>query len=263
MRIHCHFIVIATIITGSIIACRERTIPPPSNSLIIDNKPFSDEHAAFVTAMNNKAKEIGATHATFLDPSGLKWYGSAASANDILQILIHAAGIPHIAEKWNKNQYEMTVKGHISRNEVLSTSVSSIEYNESKYPILGGKTGTITAAGNVNYNLAWITSIEDTEIACVLMGDTTDVNRWRDAERIVEYLDLLLSGQTTTLQIDAPRFAACKLPAHPIMYDNHSFNLLAFKSPDETGIPASLTKLMALITAYDYISDENEQERCF
>ena len=232
---------------------------PPPDLLVVDNKTFSKERAAFVNAMNKKANEVGATNATFLDASGLKWSGSAASANDILQILVHAAGIPQIAEKWNKNFYVMTVSGRSPREEVLSTSVSNIEYDESKYPILGGKTGTITAEGNVNYNLAWITSIEDTEIACVIMGDTTDVNRWRDAERIAEYLDVIISGKTATLQIDAPRFAACKLPAHPLMYDNHKFDLLASKSPDETGIPASLTKLMALITAFDYISDENDQ----
>lgn len=260
MRTHCHFIIIViiTIISGGIIACQEGSTPP-RKSLIINNKSFSKDRAAFVNAMNKKAHEMGATTASFLDASGLKWSGSVASANDILQILVHAAGIPQIAEKWNKEYYVMTVSGHSSRNEVLSTSVNSIEYDDSTYPILGGKTGTITATGNVTYNLAWITLIENTEIACVIMGDTTDVNRWQDAERIAEYLDVVMSGKTATLQIDAPLFAACKLPAHPIMYDNYKFDLLASKSPDETGIPASLTKLMALITAFDYISDENEQ----
>jgi len=43
------------------------------------------------------------------------------------------------------------------------------------------------------------------------------------------------------------------------MYDNFPFELLVSKSPAAIGKrPASLTKIMSLITAYDYINDESE-----
>ncbi len=211
--------------------------------------------------MNKKAHEIGATSSTFTDASGLHFIGSATTACDMLQILIHAAGIPQIAEKWNKDRYEMKVLGRNARTELLLTSVTSCEYDESKWPIIGGKTGTITVKGSVSYNLAWITTVGDTEIACVLMGDTTDVHRWQDAEMINRYLEETSNGELKELHIHAPQCAVTRLPAHPIMYDNYTFALLASRSPLSEGIPASLTKLMTLITAYDYISDENEMVR--
>ena len=57
--------------------------------------------AAFVQKMNEKAAQIGATSAIFMDASGLVYSGSQATAMDMLRILIHAAGIRGIAEKWN------------------------------------------------------------------------------------------------------------------------------------------------------------------
>ena len=219
----------------------------------------SDCKAAFLSAMNAKAAYIGATTAVFMDASGLTYSGSAASASDMLQILIHAAGIRQIAEKWNKNAYSMAVKGENARTENIETSVVNELYDETKYPILGGKTGTITANGNVNYNLAWIAFVGGVECACVLLGDNTDNKRWNDAEAIVEYLEDVLAGESPTLSVNAPCVAACKLPANPIMYDNFPFTLLASKSPTTVRIPASLTKIMSLILAYDYITDENEQ----
>ena len=214
--------------------------------------------SAFLSALNAKASFIGATSAIFMDASGLVWNGSAASANDILHILVHASGIRQIAEKWGKKTYNMSILGSNARTEAIETSVASSSYDEVAHPILGGKTGTITASGNVNYNLAWIAKIGDKECACVLMGDSTDARRWSDAEAIADYLDTVMAGGSATLSINAPRAAACVLPNNPIMYDNTSFNLLISKSVAVTGIPASLTKIMSLILAYDYIVDENE-----
>lgn len=227
----------------------------------VPENQYTDEEckAAFVTAMNEKAAFIGAATATFMDASGLSWNGSAASVNDILHILIHASGIRQIAEKWGKKTYNISIIGSNARTEAIETSVASPSYDESAHPILGGKTGTITASGNVNYNLAWIAKIGDKECACVLMGDSTDARRWSDAEAIADYLGTVIPGGSATLSINAPRAAACILPNSPIMYDGVSFDLLVSKSPSVTGIPASLTKVMALILAYDYITDENEK----
>ncbi|MBQ6761671.1 MAG: serine hydrolase [Bacteroidales bacterium] len=210
----------------------------------------------FVAEMNRKAASIGASSACFPDASGLKWRGSAASPRDFIQILIHALQIPQIAEKWGKDRYEISVQGQRARTVSIASTVFGAQSGISKYPILGGKTGTITAPGHVNYNLAWITSVNGVRLACVLMGGPTDESRWRDARKLVDYLDSFLQGQPVELTVETPRLAVCKLPC-----DSGIPELLVSKSPDETGIPASLTKLMALVTAYDYISDEDEMVR--
>lgn len=210
---------------------------------------------AFLSKMNAKASLIGATTAVFTDASGLLYTGSASSAKDILQILVHASGIRGIAEKWNKDTYTMEIGGQSARFESISTSVASETFT---YPILGGKTGTITSSGNVNYNLAIVTQIAGKECAIVVLGDTTDAKRWSDAQAIAVYLETILNGGTATLSVNAPCVCACLLPSNPIMYDNFAFDLLASKAPTTLRLPASLTKLMTLITAYDYITDENE-----
>ena len=215
--------------------------------------------SAFVSAMNAKATYIGATTATFQDASGLVYTGAVASATDMLRILVHAAGIPQIAEKWNKNEYDIVIKGLNARTETIETSVYSSSYDESSYPILGGKTGTITATGYVNYNLMWCAHIAGTEVACVLIGDSNDTKRWNDAQKIAVYVEKVLTEQSATLSVDAPCVAVCKLPPNPIMYDNFPFTLIASKSPTTTRTPASLTKVMSLILAYDYITDENDE----
>ena len=228
-------------------------------SIFVDYKSRKKGYlAAFISAMNEKTASIGACSASFLDPSGLKYSGATASSRDILQILVYAAGIPQIAEKWGKDRYTMLIQGHNARRESITTTLANPAYNSLKYPIVGGKTGTITAAGHINYNLAWITCIGGTEMACVIMGCQTDKSRWHDAESLVEYLDLSLHRKSADARFEAPRFAVCKMPVNPKI---DTVTLFASKSPDETGIPASLTKLMTLVTAYDYILDENELVR--
>lgn len=215
---------------------------------------------AFVNALNAKAAQIGATTAHFSDASGYVSAGSEASANDILQILVHAAGIVGIAEKWNKKSYSMSVYGSNARTESITTSVQNTTYyDDTANPIIGGKTGTVTLGGVTTCNLMFCTVINGIEIAIAIVGSSSDTSRWKDAQKVVTYIGQILNGETATLSIDAPYAAACKLPSNPIMYDKFPFSLLVSKSPSSTGKkPASLTKIMSLITAFDYIKDENQ-----
>ena len=214
--------------------------------------------AAFITAMNKKAASLGAVSSSFKDASGLDYVGSLASATDLLRILIHASGIPQIAEKWNKDSYCIAVDGKNARTENIDTSVSSSSYDKSSYPILGGKTGTIKASGYVNYNLMWCTQIAGKKVACVILGDSTDEKRWEDAQKLAIYIEMFLTGQIATLSIDAPCVAACILPDNPIIDKSFPLSLIASKAPTVPKTPASLTKIISLATAYDYITDEME-----
>ena len=231
-------------------------------SLINGNTTHTDAEckAAFVNAMNAKAHQIGALTANFPDASGYVSADSQASANDMLQILIHAVGIARLSEKWNKKTYSMTIYGSNARTENITTSVQNTTYyDDTANPILGGKTGTMTTSGKVTYNLMFCTVVNGIEVAIVIIGASNDANRWQDAQKIVTYLGKILNGESATLTINATYAAACKLPANPIMYDNFPFTLLVSKSPTTLGkCPASLTKIMSLITAYEYIKDESE-----
>lgn len=229
---------------------------------VVKNYEFTDAECknAFVAAMNAKAQQIGALTAHFSDASGLVYTDAQASANDILQILVHAAGMERIAEKWGRKAYAMTIYGSNARMENITSSVQNTTYyDDTANPILGGKTGTLTTSGQVTYNLMFCTVVNGIEIAIATIGASSEANRWQDAQKIVNYITAILNGESATLSINSSYAAACKLPANPIMYDNFPFTLLVSKSPSTLGKrPASLTKVMSLITAYDYITDENE-----
>lgn len=230
---------------------------------VVKEYQFTDTECknAFISAMNLKAQRIGATTAHFSDASGLVYEDSQASANDILQILIHAAGIQKIAEKWSKKTYNMTVYGSNARTVTITSSVQNTTYyDDTANPILGGKTGTLTTSGQVTYNLMFCTIASGVEIAIAIVGASSEANRWQDAQKIVTYLTKILNGESATLaSLNASYVAACKLPPNPIMYDNFPFELLVSKSPSSIGKrPASLTKIISLVTAFDYITDENE-----
>lgn len=230
---------------------------------VVKNYEFTDAECknAFIAAMNAKAQQIGALTAHFSDASGLVYTDAQASANDILQILVHAAGMERIAEKWSRKSYAMTIYGSNARTENITSSVQNTTYyDDTANPILGGKTGTLTTSGQVTYNLMFCTIASGIEVAIAIIGASSEANRWTDAQKIVTYLTKILNGESATLaSLNASYAAACKLPNNPIMYDNFPFTLLVSKSPSTLGKrPASLTKVMTLVAAYDYITDENE-----
>lgn len=230
---------------------------------VVKNYEYTDDECknAFIAAMNAKAQQIGALTAHFSDASGLVYTDAQASANDILQILVHAAGMERIAEKWNRKTYAMTIYGSNARTTNITSSVQNTTYyDDTANPILGGKTGTLSISGQVTYNLMFCTIASGIEVAIAIIGASSEANRWTDAQKIVTYLTKILNGESATLaSLNASYAAACKLPNNPIMYDNFPFTLLVSKSPSTLGKrPASLTKVMTLVAAYDYITDENE-----
>ena len=208
----------------------------------------------FVRYMNSKANDIGANTACFCDASGFASRNAKASAKDMLHILVHAAGITQISEIWNKKEYRMHVKGINDRQITISTTCKSDHYDNAKYPILGIKTGTVPDA---IYNLMWCTRLRGQILACVSMGASDDNSRWIDAMKILECVDK--EDKSLLLEVNSPAVAVCLLPSNPIMFDNIDLELLLDKNSDALIAPASLTKVMSLICASDFIDDYHEK----
>lgn len=210
---------------------------------------------AFVDYMNERARAIGAKTATFGEPSGYWSKQSKASARDMLHIFVHAAGIRQITEIWNKREYEMCVTGPRKRTVTIKSTVNYDKYDASLYPVLGVKTGT---EPGVTYNLALCACVPDgRSLAYVCLGASDDDARWRDAMLVMESFQ---KGNPVLLsEVSASSVAVCQLPSNPIMYDNFGFELFLDKDIDVLGIPASLTKIMSLICAVDYISCFDEK----
>ncbi len=212
---------------------------------------------AFVSYMNQKAKEIGAKTAVFGDPSGYWSKASRASALDLLHVFIYAAGIESITDIWSKKDYRMFVQGICDRMVSIRTTVNYDIYDNLAFPILGVKTGT---EPNVTYNLAWLAQMPDgRQVACVLLGAPDDNSRWQDAMLVLRSIQeddkVLLS------EVKATSVAACCLSDKPHISDDVNLKLLREKNPDMLGVPASLTKIMSLICAIDYVHNLDEKVR--
>ena len=97
------------------------------------------------------------------------------------------------------------------------------------------------------------------QVACVLLGAPDDNSRWQDAMLVLRSIQeddkVLLS------EVKATSVAACCLSDKPHISDDVNLKLLREKNPDMLGVPASLTKIMSLICAIDYVHNLDEKVR--
>lgn len=222
-----------------------------------DRYPEEECRGAFVEYLNEKARDIGALTASFSDASGYRHRSSKASANDLLHILVCAAGIRQIAEVWNKPEYRMHILGINERTVVIQNTFDSTFCEKDGSVFLGGKTGTVP---DYSYNLMWCEQQADrSRIACVVLGAPDDAGRWADAERIHRFVS---TGDCSALtSIGCRSFAVCRMPSVPVKCGGAALDILAEKNADEEGTPASLAKVLSLICAADYIVDLRHKVR--
>lgn len=244
-----------------------------------DTRTFTDSDckAAFVAEMNKTAQRIGAVSSNFPDASGLVSENSYTTAQDLFRILVHAAGVDKIAEKWGKKEHTFDVYGVNARQEEITTSVQNpTYYDDDKNPILGGKTGTLSLISPATYNLMFVTTVDvaghlsartlggvdvtkPVNLAIAFLGSNSDANRWQDAQKLVTFLEGILNGEDVPSPApNALYVAAGFLPDRPITYDGYPFKFLYSKNSTTAGVPASCTKIISLITLYENIYDENE-----
>lgn len=220
---------------------------------------YSEEECrgAFVEYMNAKARDIGALTASFSDASGYRHRSSKASANDLLHILVCAAGKRQIVEIWNKREHRMHILGINERTVVIQNTFDSSFCEKDGSVFLGGKTGTVP---DYSYNLMWCEQRPDrSRIACVVLGAPDDAGRWTDAERIQQFIS---TGDRSALTGTGCRsFVVCRIPSAPIQCGGEALDILAEKNADEEGTPASLAKVLSLICATDYIVDLRHKVR--
>ena len=244
-----------------------------------DIRTFTDSACkdAFMTEVNKVAQRIGATSSNFPDASGLTSTDSYTTAQDLFRILVHAAGVEKIAEKWGRKSYSFNVYGTNARQVDITTSVKNTTYyDDEANPILGGKTGTLSLISPPTYNLMFITTIDvegfltahtlggvdvtkPVNLAVAFLGSNSDTNRWKDAQKLVDFITGIMNGQDVPSPAPNANYVAVGLlPDNPITYDNYPFKFLYSKSSTTAGVPASCTKIISLITAYENMADENE-----
>jgi D-alanyl-D-alanine carboxypeptidase len=100
----------------------------------------------FAAKMNAKAKEIGMTHAAFVEPTGLDTRNKA-SATDVARLLSVAFGEPVVRDAARKSEYRFTTVQGKPRAARATDELLGSFLDKPPYRLLGGKTGYLQEAG--------------------------------------------------------------------------------------------------------------------
>lgn len=203
----------------------------------------------FVEQMNKKAKDIGMSHSTFKNPTGLTEKGQLTTSYDVALLLLHASLNPIIVKIWKKEEYTVTVHGVNHRKIDIKNTVYKNGLGDD-YEIIGGKTGTLGFIKNLS---VLIHAKEQIYLLTILKAKE---NRFKQAKMIMD--NLLKSG--TKNQINANAYTVIQYPSkHINLLKTFKPDSLISKNQTEKSNPASITKLLTIITALEYPVNLNDK----
>ena len=130
---------------------------------------FNDAVNTFVSAMNRKAKEIGAEETTAINVVGLDAKGQLTTCEDILKIAKVFLAHPVLAEICHLPTDRITSEEGIS---IHLSNTNKMLHEESEYynkEVAGVKTGTTNKAGNC---LVSVFSIQNERYLCIVMNSS-------------------------------------------------------------------------------------------
>lgn len=133
----------------------------------------------FVGRMNEKARELGLTHTTYADPSGL-FSDNVSSALDMAKLIAFASSDARIAPIMQKSNYTLatsrrTITVH-NTNRLVGSDVA----------VQGGKTGFIRSAG---YCLATLLKLPQGDpVAVVVLGARSNAGRFMETKHLFNWV---------------------------------------------------------------------------
>ncbi len=132
--------------------------------------------AAFVRAMNDKARALGMRDTTFVEPTGLS-SDNVSTARDLVKLLHAANDHPLIRRYTTDDKYEIALK----RGRQLVYNNTNRLVRNANWDISVSKTGFINEAGQC---LVMLARIDDRDVAIVLLNASGSQSRIGDAQRI-------------------------------------------------------------------------------
>ena len=137
----------------------------------------------FVALMNSEAAELGATNCSFTNPNGLTEEGHYMTAYDLYLIFQEAMQYDLFNQIIQMSSYTTTYKDKNGAEKSVDVKNSN-QYLKGTYEmppnvtVIGGKTGTTTAAGHCLLLLS--RSSAGTSYISVIMKDTSGENLYKD-----------------------------------------------------------------------------------
>ena len=135
---------------------------------------------AFVAAMNDKAKELGMTHSTFVEPTGLS-SSNVATPEDLSKLVIAAAQNDTIRRFSTDESHSVKV----GKQQLEFRNTDNL-VKDSNWDILLQKTGYISEAGRC---LVMKTRIAGRSVVIVLLNSWGKYTRTADAKRIRTWME--------------------------------------------------------------------------
>jgi D-alanyl-D-alanine endopeptidase (penicillin-binding protein 7) len=145
-------------------------------------RTFPGGHAAFVAAMNRKARELGMHDSRFADPAGLD-AGNVASARDIARMVEAAYEYPLIREA--TTTASMTVRPYKKLGPLRFGNTNRLLRNRA-WDIALSKTGYINEAGRC---LVMQAEIADQPMVIVLLNSYGKLSPYGDSNRIRKWIE--------------------------------------------------------------------------
>jgi D-alanyl-D-alanine endopeptidase (penicillin-binding protein 7) len=138
--------------------------------------------AAFVSAMNAKAVELGMTRTRFVDPTGLN-SENVSTAEDLVKMVKAAYQYPEIRSITTTPEYDVNVNGYRRPVEFRNTNIL---VRNGSWDIGLSKTGYINEAGRC---LVMQAQIADQPLIIVLLDSWGKYTRIGDAQRIRKWME--------------------------------------------------------------------------
>ncbi len=144
--------------------------------------------AACVEAMNAKCAELGLTQTSFDNPVGSDigagFYGTYSTAAEMAKICRYAMTVPMIRSAVAKSHYDAS-NGKASCNTTNWFLRGMASYDEDAYEIIGSKSGTTNAAGDVF--IATAMDKEGHEVICAYFGNVSKASTFSSIRKLFDY----------------------------------------------------------------------------
>lgn len=143
---------------------------------------------ACVEAMNAKCAELGLTQTSFDNPVGSDigagFYETYSTAAEMAKICRYAMTIPMIRSAVSKSHYD-TSNGLISCNTTNWFLRGLASYDKDEYTVIGSKSGTTNAAGDVF--IATAVDDEGHEVICAYFGNVSKESTFSSIRKLFDY----------------------------------------------------------------------------
>jgi D-alanyl-D-alanine endopeptidase (penicillin-binding protein 7) len=139
-------------------------------------------YAAFILAMNAKAKALGMKHTVYVEPTGLSIY-NVSTARDLTKLVLAARKYPALSELSTTSEKTVTF-----RKPTYSLGFSNTDHlvRKSNWDIKLTKTGFTNQAGHC---LVLLTSMANRPVSVVILDAFGKYTHFADASRIRQWME--------------------------------------------------------------------------